>query len=246
MKRLFTGDGTSLYALVGSISCGAAASGGSRDMSSMNDPHHGQPVLTAGTALQDAAGAMIMIHGRGANAQDILGLSRVIDRGQLAFLAPDAAGHVWYPNPFMTPVDGNEPWLSSALGIVDQLVKQVQAAGIPAERTFLLGFSQGACLSLEYAARNARRYGGVLALSGGLIGETVDTSRYQGSMDNTPVLVACSDVDPFIPLSRVQESTRAMQALGADVTERIYPGAGHTIVADEIEQIRRIIDSMGA
>ncbi len=213
-------------------------------MPSATDPHRDQRVLTDGAELTQAAGAMIMIHGRGADAQDIIGMARVIDRPQLAVLAPDAAGHVWYPNPFMTPVEGNEPWLSSALGVVDRLVKEVQLAGIPAERIFLLGFSQGACLSLEYAARNARRYGGVFALSGGLIGQTVDTGRYTGSMDGTQVLMGCSDVDPFIPLARVQESTRAMQALGAEVTERIYAGAGHTIVADEIEQIRRIVDTI--
>jgi predicted esterase len=211
-----------------------------------DDPHRGQPVLATGAPLSEAKGAVIMIHGRGAGAEDIIGLSGAIDRPNLAYLAPEAAGRVWYPRPFMTPVAGNEPWLTSAKGVISALLAEIARNGIPLERTALLGFSQGACLSLEYAARNPARYGGVLALSGGLIGEAIPLSSYSGSLEGTPVLVACSDVDQFIPLQRVQDSAAVMAHLGADVTERIYPRMGHTIVPDEVAQVRRILDAMVA
>ncbi|MEJ0011927.1 MAG: alpha/beta fold hydrolase [Bauldia sp.] len=213
-------------------------------MNTATDPHRGQPVLTAGAPIAEAKGAVIMLHGRGADAADIIGLSRVIDRPDLAYLAPDAAGHAWYPRPFMTPVAGNEPWLSSAKGVVAHLVAEVGLAGIPLERTALVGFSQGACLALEFAARNPRRYGAVIALSGGLIGEAIPVSAYAGSLAGTPVFVGCSDTDPFIPLARVQESAAVMAHLGGEVTERIYPHAAHTIVPDEVESVRRILDGM--
>lgn len=215
-------------------------------MNTATDPHRGQPVLTAGAPLAEAQGAVILLHGRGADAADIIGLARVIERPGLAYLAPDAAGHAWYPKPFMTPAADNEPWLSSAKGVVAHLIAEVGLAGIPHERTALIGFSQGACLSLEFAARNPRRYGAVIALSGGLIGDAIPTSAYAGSLAGTPVFVGCSDVDPFIPLARVQESAAVMAHLGAEVTERIYPHAAHTIVPDEIEHARRILDGMAA
>jgi predicted esterase len=213
---------------------------------SNSDPHRGQPVLTAGSPLADAQGVVIMLHGRGAGADDIIGLARAIDRPGLTYLAPEAAGRVWYPRPFMTPAAGNEPWLTSAKNVVATLLGVAAEAGVPAERTALLGFSQGACLSLEYAARNPRRYGGVLALSGGLIGDAIAPTSYTGSLAGTPILVACSDVDQFIPLQRVQDSAAVMAHLGGDVTERIYPGMGHTIVPDEIVNVRRILDAMVA
>jgi predicted esterase len=143
------------------------------------------------------------------------------------------------------PVAGNQPWLASAIAVIDRLIADVGAAGIPPEWVALLGFSQGACLSLEYAARNPRRYGAVLALSGGLIGERITAGDYSGSLAGTPVLLGCSDVDPFIPLDRVVESAAIMKGLGGVVTERIYPGAPHTIVPDEIDHVRRILDSIG-
>jgi predicted esterase len=213
-------------------------------MTTATDPHRGQPVLAAGAPLAEARGAVIMLHGRGADAADIIGLARVIDRPGIAFLAPDAAGHAWYPRPFMTPAAGNEPWLTSAKGVVAHLIAEIGLAGIPLERTALIGFSQGACLALEFAARNPRRYGAVIALSGGLIGDAIPTSAYAGSLAGTPVFIGCSDVDPFIPLARVQESAVVMAHLGGEVTERIYPHAAHTIVPDEVEHIRRIVDGM--
>lgn len=208
------------------------------------DPHAGQPVLAAGAPLAEARGAMIMLHGRGANAADIIGLEQVIDRPTIAYLAPDAAGRVWYPNPFMTPAAGNEPYLTSAKNVVARLIAEAGAAGIPPERIAILGFSQGACLGLEFAARNPRRYGAIMALSGGLIGDRIAPENYTGSLAATRVFIGCSDVDPFIPLARVQESVVVMAHLGGDVTERIYPGAAHTIVADEVAHVRRLVDLM--
>ncbi|HVY21365.1 MAG TPA: phospholipase [Bauldia sp.] len=211
---------------------------------SAEDPHRGQRVLTAGAPLAEAKGAVLMFHGRGADAADIIGLARVINRPGLAYLAPDAAEHAWYPRPFMSPQASNEPWLSSAKGVVAHLIAEVGLAGIALERTVLIGFSQGACLATEFAARNPRRYGAVIALSGGLIGDRVDAGDYAGSLAGTPVFVGCSDADPFIPLARVQESAAIMAHLGGEVTERIYPHIPHTIVPDEIEHVRAILDAM--
>jgi phospholipase/carboxylesterase len=209
-----------------------------------NDPHAGQPVLAAGAALGGAAAVMIMLHGRGANAADILGLAGAIERPGIAYLAPDAAGNAWYRNPFMTAAVLTEPHLASALGLVGRLVAATGEAGIPPERVVLLGFSQGGCLALEFAARNPRRYGGVVGLSAGLIGDRVSPADYSGSLGGTPVFVGCSDVDPFIPLDRVRQSAEVMRGLGGDVTARIYPGLGHTIVPEEVEQIRQIADTL--
>ena len=205
----------------------------------MQNIHQNQPVLTAGAPLENATAAMILVHGRGASAESILELTAEFDQPDFAYLAPQAAGGTWYPNPFMTPIEGNEPYLSSALAKLADVLAQVETAGIPPEKTILLGFSQGACLASEFAARNARRYGGVVALSGGLIGPPgTDFSRYAGSLDGTPVFLGCSDVDPHIPLERVQETTAVLRNLGGDVTEHIYPNMGHTINMDEIEFVR--------
>lgn len=211
---------------------------------SQADIHAAQPVLAAGESLDAARGAMIMIHGRGANAPDILGLARLVDRPGMAYLAPDAAGHVWYQSPFMSPGVRQDPGLPSALGVIQRLMAAAGEAGLPPERVALLGFSQGACLALEFAARNPRRYGAIIALSGGLIGERIAAADYSGSLDGTPVFLGCSDVDPFIPLQRVQDTAAIMGGLGAAVTLRIYPNAAHTIVNDEIDHIRAILDKM--
>ena len=209
-----------------------------------DDPHAGQPVLSAGAPLAEARAAVVALHGRGAGAADILGLSQAMARPDTTWLAPEAAGRAWYPNPFMTPVAGNEPYLSSALGVVAALLAHLADAGIPAERVVLLGFSQGACLASEFAARNPRRYGGLIVFSGGLIGEAVDPAAYTGSLAGTPAFVGCSDVDPYIPLPRVRESVAVLRALGAEVTERVYPRAGHAVLADEVDEARRILDAI--
>jgi len=203
----------------------------------IDGPHQGQPVVAIGEPLAAARFAMILMHGRGADARDILSLTPYFEPPGFAYLAPEAAGHEWYPNSFLMPIATNEPGFSSAVAVIDTLLAQIAAAGIPAERTVLLGFSQGACLSLEYAARHAQRYGGIVGLSGGLIG-TDDTPRdYAGSLAGTPVFLGCSDVDPHIPKARVDLAAEVMERLGGEVTERIYPQMGHTVNEDEIHFI---------
>lgn len=184
---------------------------------------------------------MIMIHGRGATAQDILSLAAELPSANVAFLAPQAAGYQWYPNRFMVPTRLNQPWLDSALEVVDTLVGQVTAAGIPSERLFLLGFSQGACLALEYAARHAKRYGGVIGLSGGVIGEDNEPRHDNGAFEGTPVFLGCSDMDPHIPAYRVQHTAEVLKGLGAAVTKRLYPAMGHTVNEDEIEIVKGML-----
>ena len=204
-------------------------------------PHQGQPVLSAGTPLAQAKAAMILVHGRGASAADILTLVSEFDQPDWAYLAPQAAGNTWYPYSFLAPIAQNEPGISSGLTAVAHLFAYITTTGIPAERIVLLGFSQGACLTLEFAARHARRYGGVVGLSGGLIGPDGTSREYPGSLDGTPVFLGCSDVDFHIPKKRVEESTAVLRQLGGDVTMRLYPGMGHTVNQDEINVVRELM-----
>lgn len=204
-------------------------------------PHAGQPALSAGAALGSARQAVILLHGRGASADDILSLAAELGRTDFAYLAPEAAGHSWYPYTFLAPLERNEPWLSSALETISALLRETAAAGIPPERTVLMGFSQGACLLLEYAARHARRYGGIVAFSGGLIGPDGTPRAYPGSLAGTPVFLGCSDVDPHVPSARVEASAQVLRRLGADVTMRLYAGMGHTVNADELAHARAIL-----
>ncbi len=207
----------------------------------MSDLHQGQVVLHTGKLLEEAKAAMILLHGRGSDAEDIISLVPEFGQTDFAYLAPNAAGNTWYPNRFIAPLESNEPWLTSALQVVGDLLAHLGQAGIPAEKVILLGFSQGACLALEYAARNARRYGGVAGLSGGLIGPEGMTFDYPGSLDGTPVFLGCSDVDFHIPVGRVHESAEVLGAMGAAVDKRIYPGMGHTINEDEITAVREMM-----
>jgi predicted esterase len=210
----------------------------------MTDPHANAPVFATGASLADSDAAMILLHGRGAGAEDILGLAPAIQRPALAYLAPDAVGRAWYPQRFTAPVAMNEPYLSSALALITRLVAHVEASGILAEKLILLGFSQGACLALEFAARNPRRYGGLIGLSGGLIGDKIAAENYPGALAGTPTFLGCSDVDPHIPLARVRESTAILKGMGAEVTERIYANAGHTVLPDEVTHIQAIVDTL--
>lgn len=205
------------------------------------NPHAGQPVLHAGAQPADARLAVILVHGRGGSAEDMLGLARELAVHDVAFLAPQAAGHTWYPQSFLSPIEQNQPYLDSALGALARLVETVEAQGMAAARVVLLGFSQGACLSLEFAARHARRYAGIAGLSGGLIGPDGTPRAYPGSLDGTPVFLGCSDRDPHVPASRVTESAEVFSRLGAIVDKRIYPGMGHTINEDELEAVRRLL-----
>lgn len=208
----------------------------------MTGPHQGQKLVWAGRPVEEAAAAMVMVHGRGATAENILGIWHEFAAPDLAYVAPQAAGGSWYPNSFLAPMEKNEPGLSSGLARIGEVLAELEAAGIPPERTFLLGFSQGACLSLEFAARNTRRYGGVFGLSGGLIGPPGTPRDYPGSLAGTPVFLGCSDRDPHIPRERVDETAEVLRRMGAEVTERIYPAAlGHNVNVDEVEFVRGLI-----
>lgn len=209
-------------------------------------PHAGQPVLTAGESPETARAAMLMMHGRGATAEDILGLAGELNQPGFFYLAPQAANDEWYPNRFTAPLESNEPYLSSALATLGTLLAQLASAGIGPEQTIILGFSQGACLALEFVARHARRYGGMAGLSGGLIGPAGTPRDYAGSMAGTPVFLGCSDVDMHIPRERVHETTEVFRRLGGDVTEHLYRGMGHTINLDEIEFVRQMMATLTA
>ncbi len=211
----------------------------------MNNPlHQGQPILTAGELLTRAPAAMVLLHGRGASAEDILTLAAELDQPGFAYFAPQAANGTWYPNRFLAPLESNEPWLSSALDLVANALAQIAAAGIPPERTLLLGFSQGACLALEFAARNARRYGGIVGLTGGLIGPDDLPRAYAGSLDGTPVFLGCSDVDFHIPKERVELTAQVLTRLGGNMTTRFYPNMGHTVNQDEINFVRGMMRAL--
>lgn len=206
--------------------------------------HRGMPVVHYGAKVASASAAMILLHGRGATAQDVLMLAREWRAPHVAFLAPQAANATWYPNRFIAPVASNEPWLSSALAVVDGLVTGLVAEGIPHERIVLLGFSQGGCLATEYAARQPRRYAAVVGLSAGLIENGDQPRSYVGSLAATPVLLGCSDVDFHIPLARVERTAQVFTTLGAAVDKRIYPGMGHTVNQDELEAVQQLLDGL--
>jgi phospholipase/carboxylesterase len=208
----------------------------------MAGPHQGQPILQAGEPLNRATAAMILVHGRGASAADILTIAEEVMFPGVAYLAPQAANSAWYPNPFTAPMESNEPYLSSALEVLASLLSRVETS-VPAARVVLLGFSQGACLTLEFAARHARRYGGVIGLSGGLIGPDGTPRDYPGDFERTPAFLGCSDVDPYIGKDRVIEAGQVFERMGAGVTVRLYPGMGHTVSADEIGEVRKIVES---
>ena len=184
---------------------------------------------------------MVMIHGRNAAADNILSLVPAIDTSGFAYLAPQAAGNTWYPNSFLAPIPSNEPGITSGIAAIDDVLRRIADAGIPPERTMLLGFSQGACLSLEYSARNARRFGGVAGLSGGLIGPDDTPRDYPGSFDGTPIFLGCSDIDDHIPAQRVKESARILEKMGAGVTMRLYPGMGHLVNDDEVRTVKAMM-----
>jgi predicted esterase len=205
------------------------------------DPHAGQPVLADGPSPADARLTVILVHGRGASAEDILGLAREFRLKDVAYVAPQAAAHSWYPYSFLVPIEKNEPFLSSALRVLERLIEGFAAQGIASDRIGLVGFSQGACLSLEFAVRHPRRYAAIAGLSGGLIGPPGPPRDYPGSLAGTPVFLGCSDVDSHIPLERVHETAEVFRRMDARVDERIYEQMGHTVVDDEIEAVRELL-----
>jgi predicted esterase len=205
------------------------------------DPHAGARIMTAGTPLERATGAVIALHGRGASARDIIALAQEVAPDGSAIIAPEAAGHTWYPYRFLEPIERNEPYLSSALGLVGDLIADLERRGVPSDRIALLGFSQGACLALEALARNPRRYAGAIGFSGGLIGPPGTRFDYPGSLAETPVFIGSSDIDAHIPLERVEETAKALEQMGAAVEARVYPGMGHTVNGDEIEAAQDLL-----
>ena len=202
---------------------------------------HTKKILTGGKKLSEAKKALIMIHGRGADANDIIGLSKYLAVSDFALLAPEATNNTWYPQSFLAPKSFNEPWLSSALSVVRETVNEIVASGIPESSIYFLGFSQGACLTLEYVAQNARKYGGVVAFTGGLIGDKIDRNSYKGDFGNTPVFIGTSNPDPHVPVERVYATANILSEMNASVTHKVYENMGHTINNDEIQQANTLI-----
>ena len=214
--------------------------------SNADDPHRNQPVLQRGAALNSAKGAVVLLHGRGASAQDILGLARDFDLPEFAFLAPEAAEHTWYPYSFLSPIEQNQPWLDSALKLVRETVHRAITGGIERQKVAIVGFSQGACLATEFVARNAARYGGLVAFTGGLIGPPGAKFAYSGDLAGTHCFFGAGDRDPHVPWKRVEESASVLTGLGGVVTSRRYPGLAHTINQDEIDHAKIILRRVGA
>jgi phospholipase/carboxylesterase len=202
---------------------------------------HARQLVEAGIPLDKATNALIMLHGRGATAQDILSLRNYLPLDKFYVVAPQATNHTWYPYSFLSPPAQNEPWLTSALNLINSVVQSIEEGGINSEHTFILGFSQGACLSLEFAARNARKWGGVIAFTGGLIGDKINTANYKGNFGSTKVFIGNSDRDPHVPLSRSEDSARVLEEMGATVIHKVYTGMGHTVNEDEIANAARIL-----
>lgn len=208
--------------------------------------HEGQPVVEAGVALGQAPAAVIMVHGRNAAPANILNLAAQFERPNLTYLAPAAAGGTWYPFSFMADIASNEPGFSSAIAVLNTLVARVENAGIPKARIVLAGFSQGACLTSEFAIRHPARYGGVLVFTGGAIGPPGTTWNSAGHFGGTPVFLGCSDRDAHVPEARARETADVFSRLGADVTLRIYPGMGHVVNDDEIAYAQRLLDAVAS
>jgi phospholipase/carboxylesterase len=207
----------------------------------VNDPHRDQPVRTVGASLEQASAAVILLHGRGASAEDIFGLATEMYDERVAYLAPQAADNRWYPLSFMAPIKDNEPWLSSALAKVGSIVKQAVDTGVSLEHIFICGFSQGGCLSAEFAARNPARYGGVISLTGGLIGPPDADLHHPGNFAGMPALFSSGDPDPHVPWSRVVASAQQFRAMGAEVQQQRYAGRPHTVLPHEIKAARELI-----
>lgn len=201
---------------------------------------HSYVILEKGMPLKLAQKAVVLLHGRGGSAEDIMSLKREFDDGNIYFAAPQAANNTWYPFSFLSPASINEPWLTSAIEVVKQLCDNILLQ-ISSENLYIMGFSQGACLALEFAGRFAGRYGGVAALTGGLIGDILDKSIYKGDFEGTKIFLGNSDMDPHVPLDRSKQSKEILQSLGADVTLSVYPGMRHTISREEIADVKSFL-----
>lgn len=202
---------------------------------------HQKKIITKGKELTRDSKVLILLHGRGGSAEDILSLAAHLEVTDFTLLAPQATNNTWYPYSFLVPPSQNEPWLSSALNLVKELVDELLEKGISSHNIYFTGFSQGACLTLEFVARNANRYGGVAAFTGGLIGDHLYDENYRGDFQNTPVFIGTSDPDPHVPVERVSDTETVLKKMNADVTAKIYKNMGHTISHDEIEQANQIV-----
>ena len=204
---------------------------------------HKKEFITAGQSLETASKVLIMMHGRGGSAEDILGLSDHLQVKDFAIVAPKATNNTWYPYSFLMPPQQNEPWLSSALQVIKEIINDLVAKGVTQELIYFLGFSQGACLTLEFVTRNATRFGGVVALTGGLIGDKIYEQNYVGNFDGTKIFIGTSDPDPHVPVQRVHDSEFILRKLNAAVTVKVYKGMGHTINQDELDAANMILTS---
>ncbi|WP_299703273.1 dienelactone hydrolase family protein [uncultured Pontibacter sp.] len=202
---------------------------------------HEKKVLTKGKPLEETGKALVLLHGRGATAASILPLAQEVGANDFTLYAPQATNNTWYPYSFMAPTVQNQPALDSALELIDETVQGILRQGIASKDIYLLGFSQGACLTSEYATRHAKRYGGLLIFTGGLIGQQLDTGNYNGNFEGTPVLITTGDADPHVPVSRVDETVKQMEGMGAQVTRKVYPGRPHTILQEELVLARKIL-----
>jgi phospholipase/carboxylesterase len=203
---------------------------------------HKTDFAESGVSSEKATGALVLLHGRGATPEDILQLSESLNLQDYHILAPRASNNTWYPYSFLAPVEKNEPWLGSALSLIKELTDRLISKGIPSSKIFILGFSQGACLALEFAARNAKQWGGIIAFSGGLIGETINEKNYTGNFEGTPVFIGNSDTDPHIPVERCRQSATILGTMKAGVTLKIYPGMGHAVNSDELTEADKILN----
>lgn len=210
-------------------------------MSPSDDPHGGAAILAGGPPLEEASGALVLLHGRGDSAEGIMQLAPALGREDLALLAPRASGSSWWPERFIAPLEANEPWLSSALRLVELIVDRLLRQGVSEDRIALGGFSQGACLAVEAAARRGSPLGGVIALGGGLVGPPGTDFSYPGTLEGTRILIGVGDRDHHIPLERARESASALEALGAEVDLRVYEGLGHQVSQDEIDAARAVL-----
>ncbi|MDN3724119.1 dienelactone hydrolase family protein [Aequorivita sp. SDUM287046] len=202
---------------------------------------HRKNIIRAGKSLQDAEKALIMVHGRGADPHDIIRVASHLNVSEYALLAPAATNNTWYPYSFMAPPAQNEPWLFSALDLLEEVVAEITEQGITPNSIFFMGFSQGACLTLEFVARHAQKYGGVAAFTGGMIGDTLSPENYSGDFEGTSIFISTGDPDPHVPLERVKESVALLQIMNASVHIEVYKGRPHTISQDEIDKANKMI-----
>ncbi len=196
---------------------------------------HRKNIVVSGKKIADAKNVLILLHGRGASAHDIFSLTEYFNLSEFALIAPQATNNTWYPYPFLSPPKQNEPWLSSALNVLGEIVSDIHQQNILSPNIYFLGFSQGACLMLEFITRNAKKYGGAITFTGGLIGDKIYTENYTGDFEGTKIFMGSSDIDPHVPVERVYATTNILKDMHADVTEKIYTNMGHTINEDEIQ-----------